>query len=228
MTTSILLKSVVLAVLTLSIGCASNTSQEGQAPATNNKQPEELKKDDKKDGTGGKTTVEGYACETGASLKFKEGPLDIDGNDLSLFTGRDKKKKTLCEVLVGTGKKAAIFQFAGVTCISCMEEAKEIKAFLKTSAGKDIAHVLVFTDLFSDVTDAEFQAFVDKHASHATVAYDEAKLWKFWSKDPSQPNRATIAAMNLNAEGHVMNEGGELAPVEKIAEAAVELAGKIK
>lgn len=227
---SIILNSVVLAALTLSVGCASSASQEGQAPATNSNKPEELKKDDKKDTKkpDGKTTVEGYACETGASLMFKEGALDIDGNKISLFTGRDKSKKTLCEILADTGKKSAIYQFAGVTCTSCMEEAVKIKEFLATSKGKDVAHILVFTDLFADVIDEDFQNFVDKYASHATIVYDEAKLWKYWSKDPSKPNRATIMAMNLNAEGHVMNEGGEVAPVEKISEIAAELASKIK
>ena len=87
-----------------------------------------------------------------------------------------------------------------------MDEAKDLQKFVKSSKGKDIAHILVFTDLFVDSKDEDFQDFVTKYAPDATVVYDEAKLWKKYSKDSALPSRATIMTMNLNAEGHVQNE----------------------
>ena len=225
MKTGLILRSLVVAAAVSFVGCASSSAQKGQAPAKESNAPDDLKKDS--NGTvdpnkKGTSTV-GYVCD-GDGLGFTQGKTDIDGTVLSLYTGRNKNKKTLCEVLKSTGKKAAIFQFAGWFCISCMDEAKDLQKFVKSSKGKDIAHILVFTDLFEDSKDEEFQDFVDKYAPDATVMYDESKLWKYYSKDPALPSRATIMTMNLNAEGHVQNEEGQF---EKIKDAAIALAEKL-
>lgn len=222
--------SVILGIsLLLSIGCASKASQQGQQPATESKPPNDLKKDDKTStdkktpNTGGGTSkIDGYTCDSGATLKFAEGKYNIDGNDLSLFKGRSKSKMTLCEVLKQTGKKAAIFQFAGWSCISCMDEAKALQKFVTSPDGKDVAHVLVFTDLFEDSRDEDFKDFVTKYAGDATVMYDESKLWKYYSKDPSEPSRATIMTMNLNAQGQIVNEEGQFDKIFAAAKALVE------
>lgn len=212
-----------------SAGCASKASQQGQSPASESKTPDELKKDEKntakKPNTGGGTSsIEGYTCDSGSSLNFAEGKYDIDGNNLSLFKGRSKSKMTLCEVLKQTGKKAAIFQFAGWYCTSCMNEAKALQKFVSSSNGKDVAHILVFTDLFEDSRDEDFKDFIDSYAPKATVMYDESKLWKYYSKDPANPSRATIMTMNLNAEGQILNEEGQF---DKIFDAATALVGKL-
>jgi thiol-disulfide isomerase/thioredoxin len=224
MKTGLILRSLVAALAVSFIGCASSSAQKGQAPAKESDAPDELKKDTTKVDPNKKgTSTVGYICDD-EGLGFTQGKTDIDGKVLSLYTGRNKNKKTLCEVLKSTGKKAAIFQFAGWFCISCMDEAKDLQKFVKSSKGKDIAHILVFTDLFEDSKDEEFQDFVDKYAPDATVMYDESKLWKYYSKDPALPSRATIMTMNLNAEGHVQNEEGQFS---KIKEAAVALAEKL-
>jgi len=226
MKTGLILKSLIVGVAISLVSCASSSAQKSQTPAKENNAPDELKKDTNakpnpnKKGT---TTVEGYVCDD-EGLQFTQGKTEIDGTNLSLFTGRSKNKKTLCEVLKSTGKKAAIFQFAGWNCISCMEEAKDLQKFVKSSKGKDIAHVVVMTDMFADTTDENFQEFIDLYAPDATVMYDEAKLWKYYSKDSSLPSRATIMSMNLNAQGHVQNEEGQY---NKIKEAAIALAEKI-
>lgn len=219
-------KLIVVMSLIVTVGCASSASKEGKSPASNTNAPNELKKDSTKTDPSKKKDT--YACDDGASLMFKEGALDIEGNDLSVYTGRDKEKKTLCEVLASTGKKSGIFQFAGFTCISCMDEAIELQKFVKSNKGSDVAHIVVFTDLFEDATDENFKTFVDQYAPDATVVYDEAKLWKYWSKDPSLPNRATIMSMNMNAEGHILNDGGEYVDMTKIEQIAIDLAKKIK
>jgi hypothetical protein len=226
MNKSLIIKSIVIAVTVSIVGCASSKSQKGQAPAKESNAPDELKKDNNVKPDPNKkvtTTVEGYTCD-GEGLEFTQGKTKIDGTNLSLFTGRNKDKKTLCEVLKSTGKKAAIFQFAGWSCISCMDEAKELQKFVKSSKGKDVAHILVFTDLFEDSRDEDFEDFVKKYAPGVTVMYDESKLWKYYSKNPALPSRATIMAMNLNSEGHVQNEENQF---EKIKEAAIALAEKL-
>ncbi len=230
MKTGLILKSLIVVMAVAFVGCASSSSQKGQAPAKESDTPDDLKKDDTKidPNKKGTTTVDGNVCD-GEGLGFTQGKTTFDGTNRSgktfLYTGRDKNEKSLCEVLKSTGKKAAIFQFAGWSCISCMDEAKDLQKFVKSSKGKDIAHILVFTDLFVDSKNEDFQDFVTKYAPDATVVYDEAKLWKKYSKDSALPSRATIMTMNLNADGHVQNEEDQYA---KIKDAAIELAEKIK
>lgn len=221
MKTGLILGSLVVAAAVSFVGCASSSAQKGQAPAKESNAPDDLKKDPVKVAPNKKgTSTVGYVCDD-EGLGFTQGKTDIDGNVLSLYTGRDKNKKTLCEVLKSTDKKAAIFQFAGWSCISCMDEAIDLQKFVKSSKGKDVAHILVFTDLFVDSNDENYQDFVDKYAPDATVTYDESKLWKYYSKNSAIPSRATTMVMNLNAEGHVQNEEGQF---EKIKDLAVALA----
>jgi thiol-disulfide isomerase/thioredoxin len=224
MKTGLIFKSLILAVSMTLVGCASSSARKGQTPAKESNAPDDLQKDKNTDPNKKiPATTDGYICDD-EGFEFTQGKTKIDGTNLSLYTGRSKSKKTLCEVLKSTGKKAAIFQFAGWSCISCMEEAEDLQKFVKSSKGKDIAHILVFTDLFEDSEDSDFEKFIDKYAPDATVMYDESKLWKYYSKDPTLPSRATIMTMNLNAEGHVQNEEGQFS---KIKDVAIELAKKI-
>lgn len=133
-----------------------------------------------------------------------------------------KTQVSLLDVLKASGKKAAIFQFAGTECLSCQDEAKEIEAKLAVSAkGQDIAHIVVLTDFFKDYEASEFKAFMDKYAPKATAVYDEAKIWKKYSKNPAAPSRATIMAMNLEEEVAIFKEEGEQVGIVPAAEGLV-------
>lgn len=217
---------LLFASVTLATGCASQASQKtGEGGASSGEaQPVKKAKKSKssKSNSGSKSES---ACTTGISLSlYDQGKDKIEGDELAVYTGRSKDTKSLCEVLEESGKKVAIFQFAGVFCISCQQEAQELRRELEASRyGDDIAHVVVMTDFFSDFADDVFQGFMRKFAPDSISVYDEAKLWKYFSQDPSEPNRATIMAMDLDMNAVILNQdgqqGGIVAAAEKMAKA---------
>jgi len=149
------------------------------------------------------------------------GKRKVDGHGLKVMADRSRKEKSLHDVLSASGKKVAIYQFAGVDCLSCQEEARELQAKIKAHArGVEILHVVVLTDFFADYTDEEMAVFPKTYAPTAAVVYDEAKLWKHFSANPAEPNRSTILAMNLATVAAVFNTEGEQ---HKIFTSAVEL-----
>ncbi len=147
----------------------------------------------------------------------------IEASKEMVYLGyKAKSQVSLLEVLKASGKKVAIFQFAGAECLSCQDEAREIEAKLSASAkGKDIVHIVVLTDFFKDYEASEFKAFMDKYAPKATAVYDEAKIWKKYSKNPASPSRATIMALNLDEEVAIFKEDGEQHGIVTAAEGLV-------
>lgn len=177
-------------MMTIGSGCASSASQQAEKP-------------------------------TPATTPKVEGATKLDGGSIFLYKDRSKQNLSLLEALKVSGKKVAIFQFAGIECASCRDEAKELETKIAADPnGKSIAHVLVLTDFFKDYTDAEFAEFRTTFAPSAILAYDEARIWKQFSEDPSLPSRATIFTMNLKGEAIIFNvEGKQIS----VFEAAVAL-----
>lgn len=221
--------SLVLAMLTsltLSVGCASQASQKtGEGGDSGEAMPVKQKKKTSKKKPVETDESSQTACESGSWFDlYDQGKETIAGDELAVFTGRSKSTKSLCEVLEESGKTVAIFQFAGVFCISCQQEARQLRDELASSPyGKNIAHVVVLTDFFADFADDAFSGFMSRFAPNSIAVYDEAKLWKYFSQDPSQPNRATIMAMDLDMNAVIYNEEGQqskiVAAAEKMAKA---------
>lgn len=169
-----------------------------------------------------KTNAAKQPAAANADVQKLEKPEKGEGTTIKVYRDRSKSELSLLDAVKATGKKVAIFQFAGVECLSCFDESKEIEAKIKASPkGKDIAHIVVITDLFKDYKDEEFKEFMTKYAPNGTAVYDEAKLWKRYSADPKSPDRATILAMNLDQEFKVSTEPGQQMTIISAAEALV-------
>lgn len=186
-------------------GCASQASKN-----TGDKQ--QGAEDDPLTRKDGEDVEKAEGCAAGGSGLWlaRAGSQPFKGDTVTVYTDRSKKKVTLCEALLKTRKKVAIFQFAGVECISCQDESKELQEKIKSSPyGKDIAHIVILTDFFKDYKDEQFKGFLDEYAPGDPAYYDEAALWKSLSKNPAAPDRATIFAMDVNMNGYLLNETGK-------------------
>ena len=152
-----------------------------------------------------KTTIAG--TKTGAAdavgISFGENLTSkIDGKNTKLFRDRSLTQLSLVDAVKATGKKVAVFQFAGVDCIECHDVSQMIDRDIASNPeGHNIAHILVLTDKFADYEDASFKNFINLYAPTAFVVYDQAIIWKKFSQDPALPNRATILAMTADQIG---------------------------
>ena len=148
----------------------------------------------------------------------------IDVAGLDLFADRaafnSKNAMTLVDAVKNSGKKVGIFQFVGIDCVSCREEMKQIDEMIKASPkGGDIVHIVVMTDHFKDVTDAEYKTFFAKYAPGATAVYDDSLVWRHFASNPRLPDRATIIAMNTDKLATVSVTPGQQLTIVAAAEA---------
>lgn len=149
---------------------------------------------------------------------FQQGTYNMDGRQLFLYRDRSRQKISFCDVLREQNAKVAIFQFAGVTCLECQDDAGTIESYLTSrNLRGPIAHILVLTDFFSDYSDQDFVTF-QQYAPRAKIFYDESVLWKQFSANPNSPDRATIAAMNLNMQTVIYNQSGQKMNILSAAE----------
>ncbi len=145
-----------------------------------------------------------------AELEWSLG--NINSIPASLLTVQQNERETsLCSLLLAADKEVVIFQFAGVLCLSCQEEAEYFSTKLENEAfASRVLHVVVITDFKSDYSESEFQYFMDTYAPKSSRVHDlEIKLWKYFSNDPTQPVRPTIVAMNRNSDAVILNNEGE-------------------
>jgi hypothetical protein len=209
------------AVAAVAVGCASNAAKQAERPdAGDGKDGEDLVKTGTDTGTNTGTAAQGNSCSgaavattatTGQGLAlFQGGAFKIDGKQAMVFKDRSKVPLSLCQALLSTGKKAAVFQFAGADCIECRDESVQLRQRLAASpVAADVIHILVFTDILAEYPDSAFETFRQAYAPTSPVFYDESVLWKAFSEDPALPNRATILAMNLNQDAVIYNRPGE-------------------
>lgn len=114
----------------------------------------------------------------------------------------------LPEVLIASGKSAAIFQFAGVTCITCQRDAQEYTSRIQRSASKNkLAHIVVFTDFSEDFQENDFASFMSQYAPQSIRTHDSnGRLWLSLQKDPSMPDRNVMVVLGQNGSGLSLNE----------------------
>ncbi len=115
---------------------------------------------------------------------------------------------SLAEVLTASGKSAAIFQFAGVDCVTCQQDAQEYTGRIQRSPSQNrIGHVIVFTDFSGDFQESEFAAFITRFAPQSTRTHDSnGRLWLSMQKNPSMPDRNVMVVLGQNGTGLSLNE----------------------
>ncbi len=139
-------------------------------------------------------------------------PINIlDGNN-AFLTDQNDANVSLCSAFTTKSKKAAIFQFAGVLCLTCRDEAPLIQQHLASSpVGTQVAHFIVFTDLKSQRTPAQVNDFIQKYAnSNATPLFDEnQKLWKQFAGSDI-PDFGTTIVINNAGQSIAVPNGREI------------------
>jgi hypothetical protein len=209
------LRMVPVMSLALAAACASQAPQKADANGGRAGGQEKLSQPAATKAPQGSQSQQGgsvqLSCLGSGLALYEPGEGTIDGRGITVFTGRDRQTKSLCDVVAGTGKKAAIFQFSGIDCISCQQEAVEFKKQLAADpSASQLAYVVVVTDFFDDVRDDRIENFKTTYASGASaVVFDEAAIWKRFSANPAMPNRTLMMAMNLDQQAVVINRKTE-------------------
>ncbi|MEY4629886.1 MAG: hypothetical protein RIQ81_6 [Pseudomonadota bacterium] len=146
----------------------------------------------------------GQAIQSGGRLQPGNQIQDLPASSWRInYQGRSM---SLQAALAATGKKAAIFQFAGVTCNTCQADAREFTSSLQSAGGNSVAHVVVFTDFLEDFQDQDFAGFMGTWAPASLRAHDErSSLWLSLQNDPSKPDRNVIVVLGQNGRGMFTN-----------------------
>jgi len=175
-------------------------------------------------GLGGDGTAK--RCQMGSVTNEEkdQGFAVIDVNNKFLYSP-DGVAKSLCDYIKDTDSKIAIFQFAGVTCLSCQVEAEDItQKMILTTKYPDVSHIVALTDYREDYDEAMYGEFMKSYAPFSIRAHDSnIALWKYFSVNPNRPTRPTIAAIADNGLAYVINqEGDDPMRILDVVEAMVE------
>ena len=137
--------------------------------------------------------------------------------DLASFKILDgnRKETNMKKYMADNKLDVAIFQFAGVICISCQEESNYFQKELNSYAGGKVGHVIVYTDYIDEYTEEQYKYFMKTFAPNGLRAHDiEAKLWHQFSINPALPARPTVLAVNSAGFGLLINkEGADVSPI---------------
>lgn len=205
----------------LAQGCASSSSPtESRAPT-----PSPAVDTSKTGNSTGKTCTAGMTLTEGFALDgLAAGKQTIAADQMMvLYNG---KQRSLCGILEDNGKKAGIFQFGGVLCSTCIKLGGDIQKGLAQSAyAKDIAHVMIMTDLPQDYPsdfEQRVQNFLSQVGGSPIRAQDNsAALWK--SVRATSAARPVIA-VNIKMEAEVMQEESQTGYALSYAEELVKTA----
>jgi len=134
--------------------------------------------------------------------------------------------KSMCDLMRGTGKKVTVFQFASVTCYSCLKWIDQVNAGVTADAGltKDVLPVVVLTDLPATLSDGSLDKLKAEVAPGATwVRDDTGDLWHFFSPsdDPAQGTQPLAVVMDRFSRGFYVSDTAKSA--KDLADAANQL-----
>jgi len=209
--------SVVGMLLVSLVGCASGAakpSQSGDGTDVDRKNP---------------TDFDGKSCDDLAASPRERGTINSATRDEQVGSwvvedASGSRLLNLCKALKDSGKKVAIFQFAGAKCESCIKESKEFeKKIAASSKGDEILHVIVFTDRRREFQERDFTEFMDAHAPNSLRLHDEDGLiWKAVNRRPSTPDRGVIAALGMSGRDAFSNVEGRVLDIFDDAEQLVD------
>ncbi len=137
---------------------------------------------------------------------------------------------SICRIMKRNDMKSVVIQFAGVTCLSCQDEAIFYQGIIPNYKEKGVGHIVALTDRKRDYPESMFKYFMSAYAEDAVRVHDQNAqeipvLWKLFSKDPQNPNRPTIITVNVEGKGFVINDHS--VDMGKASEKALELAGVV-
>lgn len=132
----------------------------------------------------------------------EQGYQIIEGNSLTVIS--DNETKTLCDVLLETKKKTAIFQFAS---IKEPDKVISINELFNQDIMQDVAHIIVFVDLPSKLSTKKVDSFLEEFVPEGIPARDDKEnLWRMFAKNSATPSFPTIVVMNKNMQSYISNE----------------------
>jgi hypothetical protein len=189
------MKIQVLAMVTLFWGCASGTAKQNSQTGQENEARDSTK-------------IVSSSCEQTADDSMKSRGLIDSGlrnkpvGSWIVSDASGGRLLNLCQVLKESGKKAAVFQFAGVTCVTCTQESKEFEAHIKKGdLEDDVLHVIVFTDRRREYNEQNFNDFMRQYAPNGLRLYDDdGLLWKALNRNTTIPDRGVVAALGMNGK----------------------------
>jgi len=206
-TTGLTMKLQVFAMVSLFWGCASGAAKQNSQASQDNKARDASR-------------IESSSCEqTADDSMTSRGAIDavLRNKPVGSWVVSDSSGDrliNLCQVLKESGKKAAVFQFAGVTCVTCRDESKEFEARIQRgNLEDDVLHVIVFTDRRREQSDEAFNSFMRQYAPKSLRLHDDdGLLWKAVNRNSKIPDRGVVAALGMNGkdafsdiEGKVLN-----------------------
>jgi len=163
----------------------------------------------------------GDCFENAATLKSMKESCKIDSSGYSELS-LNGRRMTVAQMVRATGKKVAIFQLAGVTCVTCVDESREFeRKIAASSVGSQIAHIILFTDRRADYLEEDFTRFMSSNSVNGIRAHDEdGKLWRALQpqKDVREPGRSPVFAADVDGNGAFINLSGRLLDIFAAAE----------
>jgi hypothetical protein len=162
------------------------------------------------------------------SIRFSKHNMELDGNSVSFnVVYASSQSKSLCEILAASQKEVAIFQFAGVFCLSCKDEAKYILSHLRTrKLTQRIQHYLVFVDPSDQKLEEDIAAFRREVSNNESVGLFEPgkKLFKKYSVDEqNNPKFGGAFVMNRFGDLYHHKPSEVLADLKTLLESAEQM-----
>lgn len=141
-----------------------------------------------------------------------------NANGIAAFDSTEQQRKSFCDFLIGTNKKVAVFQLAGVACLTCQTEARNLtQGLARSQYASSIAQFIVFTDLPNERNATVVGNFMSQYTSQQTLSLfdDQQKIWTLLS-----PSRAfgTVLIIDLKGDVQLISQEGQEAAILSTAE----------
>jgi hypothetical protein len=210
--------SQTLSLVTLAVAIAACSGEQSKKAETN-----------EVDKTSTERTSAVVACSgMQGTTSVTASNMQLDGNVEGFNTSyRFGAFKPLCVLLKDAQVPVGIFQFAGVRCLSCQDEAKAITALLKTAPKRtSIKHFLVFVDPASAGLDDEIPLFIkDFTAGQGLAVFEPGKklFLKYSVNSKGEADFGGSFAMNLIGSYYHYKPNPDLGALSTLVNSASDL-----
>ncbi|MCX6116268.1 MAG: hypothetical protein NT027_01905 [Proteobacteria bacterium] len=143
---TVLMMSVVLVSYSLLLSACNQGAKTSSDPKPNKTKEPAVSKDDT------------------AEAKFSL----LQSSTAKVYLG--EKLSTLKTIASTNGKKVSVFQFSGVTCISCKEESPAVQAGFLGLTG--VGRYVVFPNQIGEYKPEDYKGFTSKYAKNAAYVVD--------------------------------------------------------